>query len=449
MYPCSRTSAVFYCPLLSAALQHMNTHTTDALYHNITCPYCGLCCDDLTVQIVNDQLHVEDNGCPRCRAGFEQPMPSAAAINRQPQIRGRTCSFDEALSHAADLLRDSQYPLFGGLAVDVSGARVTLRLADRIGAVLDHMNSAIMLRNILVVQDSGWLATTLTEVRNRVDLLVVFGNNLSERTPRFYERFFNNSESMFGQDTQRRELVLIGTQTDENICTENSRVTRLTCVPEQLGDVAMALRALAGGQPLQADRIAGIQQGELRNLVNRLRNARYGVVTWNSAEFNFPHAELTVQAICELVKDINVITRCSALPLGGSDGDYTFAQVSTWLTGFATRFCLVAGKSHFDPVIFDGERLLSEQEVDLLLWISAFDTRRTPPASKTSTIVLGRAGMQCDIPPRVFIPVATPGIDHSGNIYRCDTGAVLPLRSLRNTGLLTVSDVLQAITERL
>ncbi len=427
----------------------MSTHTTDALYHNVTCSYCGLSCDDLTIQVINDQLHIENNGCTRCQAGFEQPLPPAAAINRQPQIRGHTCSFDEALAHAADLLRDSQYPLFGGLAVDVSGARATLRLADRIGAVLDHMNSAIMLRNTLVVQDSGWMATTLTEVRNRVDLLMVFGSNISERTPRFYERFFNNSESMFGQDTQRRELVLIGPQNDKNILSEDNRVTRLPCLPEQLGDVAMALRALAGGRPVQADNIAGIPQSELRKLVSRLRDARYGVITWNSAEFNFPHAELTVQAICELVKDLNTDTRCSALPLGGSDGDYTFAQVSTWLTGFATRFCLSAGKPHFNPVIFDGERLLSEQEVDLLLWISAFDTRRTPPASQTPTIVLGRAGMQCDTPPQVFIPVATPGIDHSGNIYRCDTGVVLPLQSLRNTSLLSVSDVLQAITERL
>lgn len=427
----------------------MNTHTTDALHHNITCSYCGLCCDDLTIQVVDDQLHVEDNGCARCQSGFEQPLPPAAAINRQPQIHGRTCSFDEAMTHAADLLRGSQYPLFGGLAVDVSGARATLRLADRIGAVLDHMNSAIMLRNILVIQDSGWMSTTLTEVRNRVDLLVVFGNNLSERTPRFYERFFNNSASMFGQNTQQRELVLIGMQNDNHILSEDSRVTRLTCRPEQLGDVAMALRALAGGQPLQADSIAGIQLNELHNLVKRLRDARYGVITWNSAELDFPHAELTVQAICELVRDLNTDTRCSVLPLGGSDGDYTFAQVSTWQTGFATRYCLSAGKPHFNPVLFDGERLLSEQEVDLLLWISAFDTRRTPPESQVPTIVLGRAGMQCNAPPQVFIPIATPGIDHSGNIYRCDTGVVLPLQSLRNTSLLSVSDVLQAITERL
>jgi formylmethanofuran dehydrogenase subunit B len=427
----------------------MDIQTEDNVHHNIACTFCGLCCDDLTVQLENSQLLVADNGCDLCQVGFTEPLPPAAAINRQPQINGNPCSLDDALARSAHLLRDSHYPLFGGLATDVSGARATLQLADRIGAIIDHMNSAAMMRNTLAVQDSGWMTTTLAEVRNRVDLLVVFGNGIAARTPRFYERFFNNAESMFGQDTQQRELVLIGANNDNELVQNCSRITRLPCAPGQLGDIAMALRALLNGKPLPADNIAGIPQTRLLELVNRLRNARYSVVTWNSAELDFPHAELTVQACCELVKDLNTDTRCSALPLGGSNGDHTFAQVATWQTGFATRFSLASGKPHFDPVLFDGERLLSEQEADLLLWVSAFDTSCRPPSSAVPAIVLGRAGMQCETAPEVFIPVATPGIDHSGHIYRCDTVAVLPLQQLRNTELLSVAAVLQAITEHL
>jgi formylmethanofuran dehydrogenase subunit B len=427
----------------------MDTHTEDNVHHNIACTFCGLCCDDLTIQVENNQLLVADNGCDLCQAGFAEPLPPAAAMNRQPQINGHPCSLDDALARSADLLRDSRYPLFGGLATDVSGARAILQLADHIGAIIDHMNSAAMMRNTLAVQDSGWMTTTLAEVRNRVDLLVVFGNGIAARTPRFYERFFNNAESMFGQDTQLRELVLIGANNDNELLQNCSRITRFPCAPGQLGDIAMALRALLNGKRLPADNIAGIPQAQLLELVNRLRNARYSVLTWNSAELDFPHAELTVQACCELVKDLNTDTRCSALPLGGSNGDHTFAQVATWQTGFATRFSLASGKPQFDPVLFDGERLLSEQEADLLLWVSAFDTSCRPPSSAVPAIVLGRAGMQCETAPEVFIPVATPGIDHSGHIYRCDTVAVLPLQQLRNTELLSVAAVLQAITEHL
>ncbi len=427
----------------------MDINTADNLHHNIACSFCGLCCDDLTVQVENSQLRITDNGCDLCHAGFSEPLPPTAAMSRQPQINGHACSLDDALARSADLLRDSRHPLFGGLATDVSGARATLCLADRLGAIVDHMNSAAMMRNILAVQDSGWMTTTLTEVRNHVDLMVVFGNGIAERTPRFYERFFNNAESMFGHDVRQRELVLIGASNDNEAVQNNSRITRFPCAPEQLGTIAMALRALVNGKPLQTENIAGIPQSQLLELVQRLRDARYSVVTWNSSELDFPHAELTVQACCELVKDINIESRCSALPLGGSNGDHTFAQVATWQTGYATRFSLATGKPHFDPLLFDGERLLSEQEADLLLWISAFDTRRRPPLSAVPTIVLGRAGMQCETSPEVFIPVATPGIDHSGHIFRCDSIAVLPLQSLRVTDLLSVAAILQAITEHL
>ena len=139
----------------------MDPDKKDNAHHNIACTFCGLCCDDLTIHVENNQLRVADNGCELCQAGFAEALSPAAVINGQPQINGHNCSLDDALARSADLLRDSRYPLFGGLATDVSGARATLQLADHIGASIDHMNSAAMMRNILAVQDSGWMTTTL------------------------------------------------------------------------------------------------------------------------------------------------------------------------------------------------------------------------------------------------------------------------------------------------
>ena len=62
----------------------------------------------------------------------------------------------------------------------MEGARAAGRLADRLGGVLDHMNSAAVLRNLMVLQDSGWITTTLSEVRNRADLLIVAGGDIVE-----------------------------------------------------------------------------------------------------------------------------------------------------------------------------------------------------------------------------------------------------------------------------
>jgi formylmethanofuran dehydrogenase subunit B len=45
--------------------------------------------------------------------------------------------------------------------------------------------------------------------------------------------------------------------------------------------------------------------------------------------------------------------------------------------------------------------------------------------------------------------VATPGLDHAGHVYRCDSVVSLPLRGLRGSALPAVASVLNAITEQL
>jgi formylmethanofuran dehydrogenase subunit B len=123
--------------------------------------------------------------------------------------------------------------------------------------------------------------------------------------------------------------------------------------------------------------------------------------------------------------------------------------VATWQAGFATRISLASGIPHFDPVQYHGSRLLRDEETDLMLWISAFDAQRVPPPVRVPAIVLGRAGMQCENVPEVFVPVATPGLDHPGHVYRCDSVVSLPLRGLRSSTLPAVATALNAIVEGL
>lgn len=425
----------------------MNTHATDTLHHNVACPFCGLCCDDLTVQSGSNGLSVIANGCERSKHGFAEA--SAAGLHR-PRIRGTVCSLEAAISRATDLLRNARQPLIAGLGTDVAGARAALHLADRCGAIFDHMNSTAMLRNLLAVHDSGWMTTTLTEVRNRADLVLLFDSGIDQRLPRFFERFIFNSETLFGDKGVARELIIIGPEHASPAAGEGAvRVSAIPCPIERTGDIAMALRSLLKGRELQVDQVGGVSMETLQELIVRLCSADYGVLAWSTAALDFPHAELAVQAISELVKDLNASTRCAGLPLGGDNGDHSFTQVATWQTGFPTRACLCRGYPHYDPVQYDASRLLRESETDLLLWISAFDTTRTAPSCTCTRIVLGRAGMHCENDTEVFIPVATPGLDHAGHVHRCDAVATLPLRRLRNSSLAPVHEVLHAIIQEL
>lgn len=51
--------------------------------------------------------------------------------------------------------------------------------------------------------------------------------------------------------------------------------------------------------------------------------------------------------------------------------------------------------------------------------------------------------------PEVFIPVGTPGIDHSGHAYRMDNVVAIRLKKLRDSGLPSTSEVVTAIQQAL
>ncbi len=371
-------------------------------------------------------------------------------MSATPRVAGKATSFEGAISKIAEILSQSNQPLFAGLGTEVQGMRAVVRLADSIGATLDHMNSASSLRNTLVVQNSGWMVTTLTEVRNRVDLLLVIGTDIVSHNPRFFERNIWNSETLYGQDTSSREVVYLGGQdldTSHGVSPDGKKPTVLPCDITQLPEVTAVLHALVAGKKITTPTVAGIAIEDLANLASRLHEAKYSVVTWVSSALDFPHAELTIQNITETVIKLNEKTRASGLPLGGSEGDYSVNQTSTWLSGYPVRNSFKQSYPEYDPYHFGTERLLAAGEADSLLWINSFSQEKIPPATTAPTIVLGHAASQFEQEPDVFIPIGIPGIDHEGTMFRIDTSVSLPLAKLRESRLPSLSKVIAAIEQ--
>lgn len=409
----------------------------------ITCPACGLLCDDIEIhRDAANQVKVSKNACQKSIQFFERRPQSTT-----PSIKGQSVSLAEAVKRAAELLKTANQPLFAGLGTEVQGMRSVLSLADKVGATLDHMNNYSSLRNTLVVQNSGWQVTTLTEVRNRVDLLVVVGTDIVSHNPRFFERNIWNKESMFGQDTASREVVYLGGQninTQAGVSPNGKQPTVLPCDLNLLPEVVATLNAIVSGKKLAIAEVAGIKLADLENLAEKLKAAKYSVVTWVSSDLNIAHAELTVQSITELAIKLNAKTRSSGLPLGGSEGDYSVNQASTWTSGYPTRNRFARKHPEYDPYQFSTDKLLANDEADVLLWISSLNPDKTPPASKVPSIVIGHGNMNVK-DADVFIPVGTPGIDHKGTMFRIDSSVSLPLSQLRSSELPSLSEVIAAI----
>jgi len=420
------------------------TDSSSQIWENVPSPFCGISSDDLKIQTTGNVIKVLENGDSVTRAGFEQ-----APTDTQPRIGGKNATLDQAVTAAAGYLRDARLPLFGGFGTDVNDTRAALSLADRCGAVLDQARAEGGLRNLLVLADTGWVACTLAELKNRAEVLVVFGSDIEADFPRFFERFVWNKETLFGQDTSLRDIIYIGRTPvgDASTSPSGRKAQVLPCSAESYPEIAAALNALARGVSLQAESIGGIAVTELQAVIDKLKAASYSVVTWAAGHLNYAHAELTVQQLCQAVVALNKsgATRSAVLPLGGQDGDRTASQVFAWQTGYPTRISYARGYPEYDPYHNSTSRLLANGEADVLVWVSTINAKQVPPVADIPTVVIGRSGMLFEKEPAVYIPVGAPGIDHAGHMYRCDNVVCLPLRKLRDSGLTSGAEVLKKI----
>ncbi|MDD2864946.1 MAG: formylmethanofuran dehydrogenase subunit B [Methylococcales bacterium] len=406
-------------------------------------PFCGIGTDDLTIRVDGLKISVVENGCAVNTPAFEQEI-----TDLKPRINGKEVELSEAVSHAANLLKNTNFPVIGGCATDVNGMRGLLALADRTGAVVDNANFNNARKNILALQDVGWMNTTLAEIKNRCDVLLIVGADLEGFAPRFFEKYLWN-EAMFLENTSDRDIIYLGTKPSGNASTSPSgKLAQVfECATENLPEVVTVLRALVKGQPIQAESVARISIADLQVIAEKLKNAKYGVVTWAAGALAYSHAELTVQTISEMVKDLNLTTRCSGFPLGGKEGDQTANQVCGWTTGYAARVSFAKGYPEYDPFLFETNALLDNGEADALVWVNAFNAKANPPKTSVPTIVVARSGMTFEKEPDVFIPVGTPAIDHVGHAYRLDNVVAIRLKKLRDSGLPSTADVLNAIEQ--
>ena len=396
---------------------------------NVTCPFCSLLCDDLTVRNKQQQLDVSANDCRLAVQGFAAPLPPA-----QARLKGAPAAIGQAITAAASILQQSGTPLIAGLGTDIDGIRAALQLGEKTGAALLHAGERQATHNLKALQTRGGIMTTLAEVKNRADTIIFIGNHVTADYPRFIERFINPPHSLFVG--KNRKLAYLGRpgikELDE--CSDHAAVV-ISGQGDEIADNLALLRAKLAGTDSQSTDISAPKNRKLNQIVNMIREAQYGVLVWSPAALPQDHADLIISSLLDLVRDLNSRQRFAGLSLSGSNGAASFQNVATWQTGFPIGINFRSGgPSGADADISD---------VDSLLWISAFSDD-TPPALNVPTIILSahQTGMS---DADVYIPIGIPGIDHAGNLFRTDSIINIPLKKVRDSASHSAAWVIREI----
>jgi len=344
-------------------------------------------------------------------------------------IRGKAVALDAAIAEVVNLLSASRLPVIAGLGTDVAGVRAAIKLAQRVGGVIDHMHSEVLLRDLDVMREAGMMVTTPNEVRLRADFLLLVGPGLIEAWPALPDRLF-----------AKRRIVWLCPGAAAKSANAYRNIAVVGDDPFDLPVMLAALRARCAGSPVAN---APVALAAIDALVAELKKARFGVAVWSAAQYD----SLTVEMLCGLVKDLNEGTRFSGLPLAAADNAPAVQQVTGWMTGFPLRTGFGRGLPEHDPWRFEASRLIDSGEADCVLWISAYGARlptwkRDPPLV---AITANPDTLRAD----VTIAVGRPGVDHNAVEHLAATATLTTVSAGKPSTAVSVASALGKITAAL
>lgn len=109
-----------------------------AIFSDVPCTFCGCLCDDLEVEVAQNQVVKVKNACAIGR----QKLLHAGSNLAQVTVDGKPASLEAALDATAQYLTEAQFPLIYGLSsTTVEAQREAIAIAELVGGTVDNPSS--------------------------------------------------------------------------------------------------------------------------------------------------------------------------------------------------------------------------------------------------------------------------------------------------------------------
>jgi formylmethanofuran dehydrogenase subunit B len=295
----------------------------------------------------------------------------------------------------------------------------------------------------------GKVSCTLGEVKNRADLIIYWGGNPAECHPRHFTKYTLTQKGKFVPNGRKdRTMVLVDIRETPSV---KAADIFLQVRPARDFEVITILRALIKGQRVDPQLVAetGLTMEQLQDLVDRMKQARFGVLFFGMGLSMTRGKHMNSAALLTLAAELNAFTKFVAMPMRGH-GNVTGGDViMRWTTGYPFGVSLSRGYPRFNPGEFSTIDLLIRGDCDAALILGADPGATMPqPAidhlARIPTIVLDPKVTHTSRLARVHFTTAATGISAPGTVYRMDE-IPLPLRPALKSPYPTDEEVVRRI----
>ncbi len=421
---------------------------------DVVCPFCGCLCDDLVIEVDNNEIKTVRNAC---RLGASKFLKHKKNRKKKPIIKEngekKEVDFDYAIDKAVKLLKNStRCLLYGFSSTSNEAIEYGVKIAELLRGYIDNTSTVCHGPSVVSYQTVGYPSCTLGDVKNRADLIIYWGCNPLNAHPRHLSRYTLYPRGLFTERgfLDRKLIVIDVRETDTaKIATKFLRIE-----PNKDYELVSAMRSILNGLDIQQDTIAGIKRDEIYEIVDMMKSCRYGVLFFGMGLTQTYGRDRTIDNAISLVIDLNRYTKFSIMMMRGHYNVTGSNQVFAWLSGFPYAVDFTRGYPRYNPGETSAVDVLSNKEVDSALIIAADPVSNFPKEAIRHLLSIPYINVDpfynlSSKYAKIYIPTKIVGVEVEGTAYRMDNIPIRLRKVIENEDLPSDEEVLKEIYERL
>jgi formylmethanofuran dehydrogenase subunit B len=401
----------------------------------LVCTGCGCLCDDVQVQIDGSHLGQIENACAKGAAYLQAAFnPERRATS---SIRGQICSPEAAIDEAARLLSKAKRRLIFGLDDSTLETQaLAVDLARKLGAILDDASSFSYGPLIERIIKKDLTTCSLSEVKDKADLLLYWGANPTATHPRHLSKYTYYAYTEFNPAGWYPKVTLSSIDV---------RQTELTA----MSNPAFRIKPRGDGELISG--ILGesaTTSAEAKQLAEVIKRSRFCAVFCGMGLVHSLCGEFS--SFTRMVQLLSQSMRVAVIPMIAETNMLGFNQSLHEQSSYVNQVSFAGDVSHGRQ--FSILEQVNNQAADCILIVGA-DPFSTLPHSLLSKlegvdiICLDHFSTLTTEVSDVVIPTAVPGVESGGNIVRLDGDSVALAEPVKN-GFPTQEAILQQLLEK-
>lgn len=401
---------------------------------NLVCTGCGSLCDDIQVEIKNNHIARIENACAKGAAfvyALDNPERRTTCLVRHKEV-----PLERAIGEAKHLLLEAKRPLIFGLDNSTLEAQAkAIRLARELGAVIDDASSFSYAGLIQGLLDVSPRTCSLSQIRDKADLLIYWGSNPLHSQPRHLSRFSYYSYTDYDEAGWLPKVKMT--------CVE-VRDTELTSICKP------AFKLIPGGDREFIREVLSIIKGgegtdEAKAFLELIKNSQVCVIFCGRGLIYSVNGNFDL--FNEMVEGLSQWTEVSVIPMIDEFNMLGFNKSLREETGYISQVSFHGGIIHGTELSFLEQVRRELPDCVLIAGSDPFAILPQSLSRKLATmkvICLGNIVTSTTNAAEVVIATAAPGLESSGKVVRMD-GEEVNLLEIKKSTYPSEEEVLEQL----